>query len=130
MVAADARSAMTFSLPPGNAGDAPEGRKLLKTLDKQGWKGSHVIMDKVCEWNETQQLALALDMVPVAPQSNRLTKGGYDKELYKKRNEVDRLFRRLKGFLATASARPRSCQEWTVSLRLIRPLSSALTLIS
>jgi hypothetical protein len=30
MVAADARTAVTFSLSPGNAGDAPEGRKLLK----------------------------------------------------------------------------------------------------
>ena len=32
MVAADARTAMTFSLSPGQAHDAPEGRKLLQRL--------------------------------------------------------------------------------------------------
>lgn len=32
------------------------------------------------------------------PQSNRLTRWEYDRELYKKRNEVERLFRSLKGF--------------------------------
>ena len=31
MVAADARTAVTFSLSPGQAHDAPEGRKLLGT---------------------------------------------------------------------------------------------------
>ena len=99
MVAADARTAVTFALSPGNAGDAPEGRKLLKSLENQGWEGTHVIMDKAYEGNETQQLVLALEMLPVVPpKSNRLTKWEYDKELYKKRNEVERLFRRLKGF--------------------------------
>ena len=32
MVAADARTAVTFSLSPGQAGDAPEGRALLSRL--------------------------------------------------------------------------------------------------
>jgi hypothetical protein len=36
MVAADAQTAVTFSLSPGQAGDAPEGRKLLKILENQG----------------------------------------------------------------------------------------------
>ena len=38
-------------------------------------------------------------MIPVVPpKSNRLDPWEYDRELYKKRNEVERLFRRLKGF--------------------------------
>ena len=38
-------------------------------------------------------------MVPVVPpKSNRLNPWSYNKELYKKRNEIERLFRRLKGF--------------------------------
>ena len=36
MVAADAQTAVTFSLSPGQAGDAPEGRKLLKTRSSKG----------------------------------------------------------------------------------------------
>ena len=99
MVAADARTAVTFSLSSGNAGDAQEGRKLLKTLENEGWEGTHVITERAYEGNDTQQLILALEMVPVVlPKSNRLTEWEYDKELYKKRNEVERLFRRLKGF--------------------------------
>jgi hypothetical protein len=46
MVAADARKAVTFSLSPGQVGNAPEGRKLLRTLENSGWEGTHVIMDK------------------------------------------------------------------------------------
>jgi transposase len=38
-------------------------------------------------------------MVPVAPpKSNRLNPWSRNEELYKKRNEIERLFRRLKGF--------------------------------
>jgi len=99
MMAADARTAVTFSLSPGQAGDAPEGRKLLKTFEKQGWEGASVIMDKAYEGDETRQLVLELGMTPVVPpKSNRLTPWEYDREMYKKRNEVERLFRRLKGF--------------------------------
>ena len=99
MVAAGARTAVTFSLSPGQAGDAPEGRKLLKTLRNKGWDGTHVIMDKAYEGDDTRQLVLELEMRPVVPpKRNRLSVWEYDKEMYKKRNEVERLFRRLKGF--------------------------------
>lgn len=38
MIAADARTAVTFSLSAGHAGDAAEGRSLLKTRENHGWK--------------------------------------------------------------------------------------------
>ena len=99
MVAADAQTAVTFSLSPGQAGDAPEGRKLLRTLQNKGWDGTKVIMDKAYEGDETRQLIFDLGMEPVVPpKKNRLSPWEYDKEMYKKRNEVERLFRRLKGF--------------------------------
>ena len=42
---------------------------------------------------------LDLGMIPVAPpKSSRITPREYDRALYKKRNEVERLFRRLTGF--------------------------------
>ena len=38
-------------------------------------------------------------LVPVVPpKSNRIEPWEYDRALYKKRNEIERLFRRLKGF--------------------------------
>jgi transposase len=42
---------------------------------------------------------LDLFMIPaVPPKSNCLDPWQYDRELYKMRNEIERLFRRLKGF--------------------------------
>ena len=98
MVAADARTAITFSLSPGQAHDAPQGRKLLNRLGQQDDNPS-LIMDRAYEGDETRQLALALGYTPVVPpKRNRLDPWQYDREMYKRRNEIERLFRRLKGF--------------------------------
>jgi transposase len=98
LVAADARTAITFALSPGNAHDAPEGRELLRDLGTMP-EGLPMLMDKAYEGDETRQLVLSLGMVPVVPpKSNRLDPWEYDRALYKKRNEIERLFRRLKGF--------------------------------
>ena len=58
-----------------------------------------LLMDRAYEGNETRQLALDLGFVPVVPpKENRINQWEYDRELYKRRNEVEHLFRRLKGF--------------------------------
>ena len=98
MVAADARTAITFSLSPGQAHDAPEGRKLLNRLGQQHDHPS-LLMDRAYEGNETRQLALALGFTPVVPPlATRVEPWQYDRHMYKRRNEIERLFRRLKGF--------------------------------
>src|ERR1017187_9479617 len=97
-VAADARTAIAFSLSPGNDHDAPQGRLLLEQLGPMP-EGLPMLMDRAYEGDETRQLVLDLGMIPVVPpKSNRLTPWEYDRALYKKRNEIERLFRRLKGF--------------------------------
>jgi len=66
MVAADARTAVTFSVSPGQADDAPHGRGLLSGLGKQPeWR--FLVMDRAYEGNQTRQLALNLGFVPVVP---------------------------------------------------------------
>ena len=56
-------------------------------------------MDRAYEGDETRQLVLDLGMTPVVPpKANRVVKWDYDRTLYKRRNEVERLFRRLKGY--------------------------------
>ena len=98
MVAADARTAIVFSLSPGHDHDAPHGRALLKELGPMP-KGLPMLMDRAYEGNETRQLVLDLGMIPVVPpKSTRLDPWDYDRAIYKKRNEIERLFRRLKGF--------------------------------
>ena len=98
MVAADARTAITFALSPGQAHDAPEGRLLLRTLGPVS-EPTCLLMDRAYEGDDTRQLALELGFTPVVPpKQNRLEPWQYDKAMYGRRNEIERLFRRLKGF--------------------------------
>jgi transposase len=87
---------VNFSLSPGHAGDAPEGRALLKQTKLTT---TYVIMDRAYEGDATRQLVRELGCIPVVPpKSNRREPWEYDRQRYKQRNEVERLFRRLKGF--------------------------------
>jgi transposase len=62
-------------------------------------KGLPMLMDRAYEGDETRQLVLDLGMIPVVPpKSNRITPWEYDRALYKKRNEVERLFEGSKDF--------------------------------
>lgn len=69
----------------------------------RNWKRPHaglpMLMDRAYEGDETRQLVLDLGFEPVVPpKTNRKEPWDYDRDLYKRRNEVERLFRRLKGF--------------------------------
>jgi transposase len=98
LVAADARTALTFSLSPGQAHDAPAGCELLRRLGEQP-QPLHLLMDRAYEGNETRPLALDLGFIPaVPPLRTRVDPWEYDRARYRRRNEVERLFRRLKGF--------------------------------
>ena len=88
---------MTFSLTPGNAHDAPEGRNLIESME--GVDGVTLIMDRAYEGDKTRAAAIENGFVVVVPpKKNRLEPWEYDKELYKRRNEIERLFLRLKRF--------------------------------
>ena len=98
MVAASARCAIGFSLSPGQDGDAPQGRELLRSIPELPM-GCHLIVDRAYEGDETRQLALDLGFIPVVPpKCSRLEPWQYKKAMYRRRNEIERLFRRLKGF--------------------------------
>ena len=98
MVAADARTAIAFSLSPGQSHDAPEGRLLLGTLEPPE-TALPMLMDRAYEGDETRQLVLELGFTPIVPpKQNRLNPWEYDRFMYRRRNEIERLFRRLKGF--------------------------------
>jgi hypothetical protein len=117
MVAADDRTAITFALSPGNAHDAPEGRELLRDLGS--FPGMPVIMDRAYEGNETRQLVLALDMVPVVPpKSNRVDPWRYDRALYKKRNEIER-----SSPLGSSVVRGTECGGGLLLLRHVTPFT-------
>ena len=98
MVAASDRDGVMFALSAGNCGDAPEGRALLRQLGPVD-RPVYLLMDRAYEGDETRALAEELGYIPVVPpKSNRKNPWHYDKQLYKQRNQVERLFRRLKRF--------------------------------
>ena len=75
MVAADARTAITFALSPGQASDAVEGRKLLAGMGPLPGP-LHLVMDGGYEDNQTLQLALDFGFIPVIPpRPNRWSLG-------------------------------------------------------
>ena len=56
-------------------------------------------MDRAYQDNQTRQLASALGYTPVVPPlRTRVDPWEYDRQIYKRRNEVERLFRRLRGY--------------------------------
>jgi len=102
---ANERTPIVFHLSPGQAGDGPEGRTLMMKLPEHYRnKNIALIMDKSDEGDETRGLASSLGLESVVPpKSNRKEPWEYDRELYKRRNEVERYFRRLKGFRRVAT---------------------------
>ena len=87
-----------FTLSPGHNHDAPEGRELLRML-KPVHSTVSMIMDRAYEGAETRQLVLEMGFTPVVPpRQGRVSPWQYDRIMYRRRNEIERLFRRLKGF--------------------------------
>jgi transposase len=87
-----------LAVPPARPGDAPAGRDLLRA-GAPAPGGCHLLMDRAYEGDETRDLAAQLGyIVVVPPNPNRLVPWEYDRVMYRRRNEVERLFRRLKGF--------------------------------
>ena len=59
-------------------------------------------MDKAYEGDDNQLLAQSLNFKPiVSPQSNQKIPWIFDKILYKSRNKIERLFRKIKRFIHT-----------------------------
>ena len=97
-MAASARMAVDFILSAGQLHDAPQGRILMDTVGKQKTV-TPLIMDRAYEDDYTRYTAQMLKFDPIVPpKSNRKEPWEYDKELYKLRNEVERVFRLIQGY--------------------------------
>jgi transposase len=83
-----------FALSPGRSGDGLQGREWLLRLGAPDHP-AHLLMDRAYEGNETRQLALDLGCIPVvSPLRTRIEPWDCDRPLCKRRNEVERVFRR------------------------------------
>ena len=93
-MSANHRYVLCLGLSPGNSHDAPVGRELLK---KHRPEVVHLVMDKAYEDANTRQVAAECGCVAVVPpKSNRKALWEYDKEIYRRRNEVERVFGLIK----------------------------------
>jgi transposase len=98
VVSTDDKVVIGLSLSGGESHDAPEGRKLLESIGKAKRK-TMLVMDRAYEDDATRLLAKKLNYVPIVPpRATRKFPWKYDKELYKCRNVIERLFRRIKEF--------------------------------
>jgi transposase len=87
-----------LKLSPGQAGDAPHGRELLEAGGPAP-ENCYLIMDAAYQGDETLRLARQLGYMPVVPPNpQRLAQWDYDRVIYRRRNEIERLIRRLKGY--------------------------------
>ena len=86
-----------FVLSAGNCHDALQGRKLLNTIYSES--DHYLLMDRAYEDNKTRSLAEENGFIPIVPlKKNQKEPWEYDKELYKRRNEMERYFLQLKRF--------------------------------
>jgi transposase len=87
-----------LKLSPGQAGDAPQGRELLEAGGPAP-PDCLLLMDGAYEGDETLRLARNLGYIPIVPPNpNRLNPWVLDTVAYRQRNEIERLFRRLKSY--------------------------------
>jgi transposase len=98
MMSRNEKTAVEFVLSEGQKHDAPYGRLLMEIVGKL----KHVIpivMDRAYEDNITRYIAQTLNFKPVVPPNkNRVHPWEYNVTSYKRRNEIERFFRLIKGF--------------------------------
>ena len=111
MIVADERTPLVLALSPGQAGDAPWGRALLRRLGPQAG-GPALLMDRAYEGDATRALAEALGYRPVVPPlRTRIHPWAYDRVLYRQRNEVERFFCAS----SASAASPPATTSWIAS---------------
>jgi transposase len=87
----------------GQAGDAPVGEEMIDAINPSDGI-VQAAMDKAYDSNAIRTKLMAKGIEPVIPpKANRLEIIVYDKELYKQRNKVERLFNKIKQFRRVAT---------------------------
>ena len=98
----DEKHVVNFLLSPGQTGDCPVGTELLRSWNHPDTKA--VLMDKAYGSKENQAICqLKLWSFVVPPKSNAKNPWDFDAVLYRRRNEIERLFHRIKNFRRVAT---------------------------
>ena len=105
---------MKFVLTPGQTHDVTQAEPLIK-----GIKAEHVLMDK---GYDSDPLVTVIEnsgaQAVIPPRSNRKTPREYDREIYRERHQIERLFARLKQCRRIATRDEKTARNFLAFLHL------------
>ena len=105
---------MRFILTGGQAADAPQAIPLLTSL-----QATYVIADKGYDSDRILGFIHSQGAIPVIPpKSNRKAPQEYDREIYKRRNLIERAFNKLKHWRRIATRYDRRSLYFLATLYL------------
>ncbi|KAA8821140.1 IS5 family transposase [Bifidobacterium vespertilionis] len=118
-VVSDSESTLVeIHLSPGNEHDAAHGRVSMAALGP--FMGARLLMDRAYEGDPTRLLAESFGLTPVVPpKRNRTDPWEYDRQAYKDRNIVERVFNRMKHYRKAATRYDRLDATFLANLQLI-----------
>lgn len=103
MVAATDRAAVSFSLSGGEKNDSPEGEKLIGNTVRYA-ENIYLMADRAyCGKSFRKRAEEKGYKTVIPPKINYKESWEYDKEMYKGRNVVERLFLRMKRYRRIAT---------------------------
>ncbi len=105
---------MRFILTGGQAADCKQALALL-----EGLKAEAVLADKGYDADYIVEAIAGMNALAVIPpKSNRIVQREYDKDLYKERNHVERMFNKLKHFRRVATRYDKTAASFMAFLNL------------
>lgn len=105
---------MKFLLTPGQTHDVTQAESMI-----EGINAEHVLMDK---GYDSDPLVAIIEKsgakAVIPPRSNRKTPRDYDREIYRERNKIERLFARLKQCRRIATRYEKTARNFLAFLHL------------
>jgi transposase len=104
LTATDEDTAIVVEVIPGQASDAPEMEPLLEQTLKRVEVIDELVADKGFDGDAQREACIDNNVFPNIPnRKNRIDPWPYDKDGYKERNRVERLFCKMKQFRRVAT---------------------------
>ena len=105
---------LRFILTAGQVSEYGQANALI-----EGLSAEFILADKGYDSNEFMKAIEMSGAQPVIPpKSNRLNQRAYDKEVYKERNLIERLFQKLKNFRRVATRYERLARNYMGMLQI------------
>ena len=105
---------LRFILTAGQVSEYGQANALI-----EGLSADFILADKGYDSNEfMKEIEMSGAQPVIPPKSNRLNQRAYDKEVYKERNLIERLFQKLKNFRRVATRYERLARNYMGMLQI------------